>query len=273
MKYKNVYFVLASAALFIASCKKTDIPSTVAEEASSTSMTNGLPEDRTAINGYLYANYISNGNGSFSSIVNYAVFGDNARNLMSNFNHYSEQSSTNTSTTNPDRGNVNVGTISFSGNMLYQSASGTAWSYFMQQQTTNKNPVANWKSDGNKSFKSMDLYVNRGFPIVSDTLLKSSTTITVSAGHTIALGSQVKNYDSLIVCLTSYNTPTVQVRKVFTPGSPVVFSKQELDTLKNRSYVNVYLRAINYSNMTSNGKKYIFELSRKSAEQFNSVTP
>jgi len=268
MKYQKYFALIILGIGVVVACKKTEVPSDVTQESSSSPMAPGLPGDFRKINGYLYASGSSSQNGSF--FAGYAIFGDTARDLMSNFDHYEQHSRNNANmATNPNRGNVNVGGITFSGYNFFQSASSTAWAYsYSSQNFGGSLYTTNWKVGGNKSFKPQDVYVTRGFPVINDTVIPSNgpSTLTISKGYSLSTQpTQLSNYDSLLVIITVVQTPTMSIKKVFVPGKAVSFSKQELDTFKTHenNYANVFVKGYNYSNQTVAGKKYVYELSRE----------
>lgn len=239
--------------VFLISCKKPDIPSSVPETTLSQAIQNGLPSDYKSINGYLYASF--NGN----ALSCFAIFGDPGRNLMLNYDHFVNITSIKTSSADPDRGNVSVGNVSFSGQLVFQGVSSNSWSYFNDNFFTGL-PTTNWKYDGNKSFKAQDIFIPRGFPVLFDSVIKNSDTIKINKGFTINHKGAYRNYDSLVVIISSTNPTFLQKRKVFISGEPVSFSPADLNFLLSRNSVFISVKAYNYSNQIIEGKKIVFEL-------------
>ena len=168
-------FMFLCHVTFLNSCSKNKTTTPIGDPAPvTTNIANGLPENTKKINGYLYAGNVINlySAGTQSYVLLYAIFGDPTRNLMGNYDHFTNLQK-NTSNIN-DRSNISVGKLSFngetvtsSGNLLYTQNSNSSNSL---------NYSSNWSSDGNLSFKPLNVSIARGIPVIHP----PSTTITYS---------------------------------------------------------------------------------------------
>ena len=260
MKIKLFILAVVSTTLF--SCKKTEIEAPSQAIAASGDFSNGIPSGK--INGYLYAcdvNY-----SGFGYLSTYAVFGDPARMLNRNFEHRDER----TVLTGTDNiGNVSVGNLQFSGYNVYSyyQGSNTLSYYYMNNISYQNNLSAAWLSDGNKSFAPLNVAIPRGFPLLSDSLIKTSNnnSITVANGYNISLNKFIGNYDSLYVRVANSSDGSF-VAKMFNNTQSPSFSADELRTIfpgSGNTYGFVEVAAYNYSNKLISGKSYLFELARR----------
>ena len=136
----------------------------------------------------------------------YAAFSDPARNLLVPYNHYSNNK--NFSNNNVGIGNIDVGIISLNGTTVNKNIQSNFEVYYGQNFNNNVsflNLNANWLSEGNKTFKPLNIIINKGHPIIAVNSFSISTTISKNTNFTVNIGNNVTNYDSLIVILEDGN--------------------------------------------------------------------
>ena len=251
--------------LLCSACKKDE--NTEAPPAPVTnSLSNGLPADMAKIHAYLTASARTSSFSSGSPYYNfvlYAAFGDPARNLMSMYNHYSEQIIFNSNTGRP---NISVGTVKcnnisipaqeFGNEVRYEYNPGQVFS-----------PVPNsitWKSDGNGSFLPLNEPISRGLPLIQP----PAQSYTIDPDHEMVfdLAGLCTNYDSLAVTVFMPSSSFQNVTKSVGSGiTQISFSSAELYFLNNSWTQSTQIRisAFNYSTRTINGKVYLFENGQK----------
>jgi len=257
-------FVFSCNIVFLASCNKNKATTLPADpEPVTTDIANGLPDNPKKINGYAFAeNVITYNNGSPNPYVYLmALFGDPARNLIANYDHFTN--SQRPISVSNDRENVSVGTLSFNGVPLYNGGS-----VIYQQNSTMSNVIynsANWLSDGNLSFKPINTAIPRGFPIINhSTMLPTTYSISLSKDFSIDFSNFISNYDSVSVSLSSSSFSQYQIKKTLSSASnSITFSKTELSVLYTTTYGNITFAAFNYSNKIIEDKIYVFELSNR----------
>lgn len=258
--------VLIFSLTFFISCNKNKTTTTPADpEPITTDMANGLPDNPKKINGYAFAQTLVNLNSGNTNgfVYLFAMFGDPTRNLIANYDHFSNNQRSVNSTN--DRGNVSVGDLSFNGLMLNNFGS------VVYQQTSNfasSLNYANWHSDGNLSFKPLNLSVARGFPAIKQPSASatSSYSIGISKDLTITFSDFISNYDSVCVTMNDYSSGSngYKIRKtVSSVSNSITFSQTELSVLNTTPYGNINFVAYNYSNKTIEDKIYVFELSNR----------
>lgn len=258
------YIIIAALVFLLLSCRKKRELAPVEEPLVNRELKAGWPEDIRAVNGYFYASRKTNyDDPQYSNVTLYAVFRDPAGDLCSNFDHYELTMFPNFQAL----GNVKVGSVYFGSETLLPSELGMGISYAMNLEfpTPMLPATASWQTDGNGSFKPVNIKVGRGFPHVSDSAVSSiqNYSLSISRGFTLNLGSSVSNFDSLVVTLNTFTSKVV--RKTLNPGENVVyFSSDDLSALANQSASGrLSLNAFNYSNMIIENKTYLFELSNK----------
>ena len=256
MKKIAIGILLIHVVCVSTSCKKTPPPPVVTTV--NQPLANGLPNNPKLINGYLFNGYLTYTSGS-SNISQYAfsVFSDPTKPLINSFNHYQ------TGNSFSNFGNIDLGTVTFNGQSLFKtSQSNFSLSYYYTYSYSTINYNAIWTTEGNGVFKPLNINVNRGLPVFSNSITVSNS-IAKNADYTLNLGTGTSNYDSLIVILSDGNF-NGNIRKVVTTGaSSVTFKSQELYTLNSSSYGYINIYAFNYSNTIINDKIYIFELANK----------
>lgn len=256
MKKIAIGILLIHGVCVSTSCKKTTAASIVAPV--NQALANGLPSNPKLINGYLYTDYLTNVNGS-SNIAQYSfsVFSDPTKPLISSLNHYQTGSSFS------NLGNIDVGNVTLNSQSLYKTTQSnfSLWYYFNNSYSTiNYNAI--WTTEGNGVFKPLNITVNRGLPVFSNTIAVSNS-IARNTDYTLNLGTGISNYDSLIVILSNGNFNGT-IRKVVSAGSTsVTFKSQELSAINSSSYAYINIYAFNYSNAIIDDKIYVFELAQK----------
>jgi hypothetical protein len=258
-------FLIPILIVFLSSCEKKK---TIAETPPTitTNLASGLLENPSSINGYVYASQTNNSSSSNYSYY-YAVFGDPARNLMINYNHFNDQIG-NSGFNNADRGNVQVGSnITIAGYnitaQVIQSSGSFGEVHYFNFISNSFNTNASIRTDGNGSFKPLNFTISRGYPKI---LTSSSTQFTanVKQNYNLDISNLISNFDSLIVRISSNGSPYINVMKNVVAGAKTItFSSQELSGVSQGSYLNLYFQAFNYSNITIEDKRYIFELANK----------
>jgi hypothetical protein len=244
------------ALLFACKKPKSIIPDQPA--VVNTDLANGLPSDTKKINGYLFASV------NFSSdSYYYSIFSDPGKELAKTYNHRNN-------TIQFDQqvlGNVDVGSVRQNGYTL--SHQNTGQSVIYSEAIYAAPTTVIWTSDGNGSFKPLNVNVARGYPYISPNTYTPGT-ISKASGFSVDAGNYVSNYDSVIVSLSDNYGSTVT--KGYTSASLITFSSSDLSGLNTNSYGSLNIFAYNYSNQTINSKVYLFEQGNK----FNkgiSITP
>jgi hypothetical protein len=256
---KSVCLIALSCVVFTTCKKEKDEPGETAELIT-TEVQNGLPQYPTQINGYMYADFVSNGNGTDQGrYQGFAGFGDPARNVMSNYNHYTDQMRFSQSFEN--QVNVQVGNVYFNNRILSRNQGGSVNYNLFSDGISFFDKSATWTADGNKSFVAFNRSVPRGFPLVADA--PNTSTVSISAGYEVDLSaSRIQNYDSVSVVIGhQFGT---NVRKTVAAGKSVVFTTSELQQ-QGTSYVQTSIKAFNYSHFTVQNKTYVVELAKESA--------
>ena len=266
--------ILASVVIFT-SCNKLKVPEPEPEpQKESTPLMPGLPANVREINAYVFAGaeiYQMSGSPESVSLDCYAVFSDPARNLVSGFNHYSNQSVFNSQGT--IQGNVSVGNVTFNGMMLSVSAFSPSVSYRLNNASFPYfDYSARWKWQGNKTFQETDLLLERGFPRITSAATPS--VISRSKDFQIDVPATFSNYDSIVVFIGPGSSFNYAVQKnVAFPAQNLTFTSSELNTaLYNYSSCNIIFYAFNYSHRSVDGVGYLYELSAH-VSKFAYVTP
>ncbi|MES2679260.1 MAG: hypothetical protein V4635_05215 [Bacteroidota bacterium] len=257
MKFSIIIALCAGLVFF--SCKKSETKPPAEPELVTTELRNGFPDNANLINGYFFASvkkYHSNpGNVDTRT---YCVLNDPAKNLLGTYEHFNDNI-----LFNGGAGNVAVGNVSFNDVSLKTSNFGNAMSYSQAGNYASTPGSAVWKTDGNGSFKALNLTISRGFPVLVNTYTNTfqSYTVSISNGYQVELGNNVSNYDSLVVALTFSGK---MVKKRLTAGAAsVFFSSSELSIFTNYYSGLLTIYAYNYSTKMVENINYLFELSNK----------
>lgn len=236
------------ATVLLTNCKKElklpERPSPV-----NTAIAPGLPEDPGNIHGYMYL--LKYNQSQYADV--YAAFRYPAGNLMAGFQHGYNQVILNdaNSAGNANLGAVRVGNYAVFANNLYATYYFTNSAYLSSIAD-----YPTWSTDGNGNYKAFSFSVTRGFPDLNTTSI--STTISSSVDLVIDPANICSNFDSVVVAFEYSSSPRL---KKSSSGSPIVFSKSELATLRSQYYYpNLSIFAFNYSNAVANNKVYVFEL-------------
>lgn len=266
MKLLKINSLSIITLLFLFSCAKKEKPYEQ-PVVINTELSDGFPENIKAINGYLYSGvqtYQYSSSSMYFYTFAYAAFSDPARNLLVPYNHYSNNK--NFSNNNVGIGNIDVGIISLNGNTVNKNIQSNFEVYYGQNFNNNVsflNLNANWLSEGNKTFKPLNIIINKGHPIIAVNSFSISTTISKNTNFTVNIGNNVTNYDSLIVILEDGNFNS-RIRKVLPKNAlSVTFTTQEMSLLSNTSNGKLGIYAFNYSNKTVDSKVNLFELSNQ----------
>lgn len=265
MKLLKINSLSIIALLFLFSCAKKEKPY---EQPAviNTELSDGFPENIKAVNGYLYSGvqtYQYSTSSTNLYTFAYAAFSDPARNLLVPYNHYSN---TKNFSNNVGSGNIDVGNVSLNATTVNKNTQSNFEVYYGQNFSNNVsffNLNANWLSEGNKTFKPLNVTINKGHPTIAVNSIGIGNSISKSTDFTVNIGTNVTNYDSLIVILEDGNFNS-KIRKIVPKNSlSVTFTPQEMSFLNNTSYGKFGIYAYNYSNMTINSKVLVFELSNQ----------
>jgi hypothetical protein len=243
------------------SCKK-ETPKVEEPEPVNTQMTRGLPANPKKINGYLYAGfttYINSYSVPDNRLTMFASFGDPARALTSNYNHYTES---NQFLGGNNQSNVSVGNIYF--NNFTIISNGSTFYNYTTNYAVNFNFEARWATSGKGSFLAQDEVIPSKFPVVNISAVSTKTVINKNDDFVLNLNSFASNYDSVCVVINTNMYDYSQIKKVVPAGvSSIVFSKSELTALYPGSNTTITYAAFNYSNKTINDKVFIYELANR----------
>jgi hypothetical protein len=264
MKKTSLIILSIATTALLFSCKKKE---SEPEEAAliNTSMADGLPENYKSINGYLYSGvqtYQYSGSNVNYYSFSYVAFCDPTKNLVSSYNHYTNQKNF---SSNIPFGNIDVGNVTLNGATVWKSSSNSELFYGgnFNSSTNFLNYNAVWTTEGNKTFKALGIYINKGHPIIQTSALGIPSSISKNSNFTINIGNNISNYDSLIVMFEDGNF-IGKIRKVLAKNTTsVTFTTQEMSVLNTSSYARINICAYNYSNMTIDSKINVFELSNQ----------
>ena len=264
MKTSAISILIINASLLLFSCNKKE--KAIEEPAPiNKALSDGFPENIKVINSYLYSCVQTY---QYSSTIyyysfSYAAFTDPAKNLLSTYNHYSNNKNF---SSNGGGGNIDVGNVTLNGSFVSKNFPSNIEVYYRQNSNNNVNFLnlnAYWTSEGNKTFKSIDVIINKGHPTIAVNNLAISNSISKNTDYTINIGNNITNYDSLIVILEdgSWNG---RIRKTVPKNTTsLTFTTQEMSILNNTSNGKFNIYAYNYSNMTVDNKINVFELSNQ----------
>lgn len=263
MKASTINIIILGS-LFLFSCNKKK--ETIDEpENINTSLVDGLPENKKLINGYLYSSlqtYQYSSSSSYYYMNSYAIFSDPAKNLISTFNHYYN----NKMFVQSINGNIDVGNVYINGITLPKSLQSNFEVYYTQGFNSSSNFFnynATWSTEGNKSFKPINLSIGKGYPLISTNLISIGNSISKSSNYTINFGNNISNYDSLIVILEDGNF-NGKIRKTLPQNATsVTFTPQDMNVLSSSNYGKVGIYAYNYSYIILDSKVNILELSNQ----------
>ncbi len=264
MKKTSLIILSIATAAMLFSCKKKE-PEPEEPALINTSMADGFPENYKSINGYLYSGiqtYQYSGSSVNYYSFSYVAFCDPTKNLVSSYNHYTNQKNF---STNVPFGNIDVGNVTFNGANVWKSSSNFELFYGgnFNSNVTFLNYNAAWSTDGNKTFKPLNLSISKGHPIIVTSALNIATSISKNSNYTINIGNNISNYDSLIILFEDGNS-IGKIRKVLAKNTTsVTFTPQEMSVLNTSSYARINIYAYNYSNMTIDSKINLFELSNQ----------
>lgn len=273
MKFKRLLITVANMSLlasmslfaFCKKDKKTDPEPATPSEPATTEIASGLPANKSSINGYLYATVsVTYANMGFpTNGINkcFTVFGDPARNLMSNYDHYLDKSRRSNNTL--EHPNVTVPNVTFSGANLSLSASSTTPENSFSGFTSNiSNPE--WTISGAASFQDLGVLIPRKFPKIK--ARTNMDTLFLDRNFVIQLDTALfGNMDSLNVRIsnsTSENAFGIQKTVAGNAGN-ITFNVSEYGSLSASAYAFIWFRAYNYSNKRQSNKTHVFELSSK----------
>lgn len=257
---KNAGYILMCLLVLFQACRKKSNEQQAVVDAPkvSTELRSGLPDNSRVIHGYFYSSVKSSFGGS-SYARSYAIFNDPGADLMITYDHNFD----NTSFLQPTLGNIDAGEVLFSGMPLFTQNGGDRLSYLMIGTPTtsgNAGPTS-WKTDGNGTFKPIDVVLQRGMPVVANYSTVANMNISRSTGITFNVADIASNFDSLIVSVSYSST---MIKKKIIAGTPVIEIKSsELSAFAASGYASISIYAYNYSNKTVEDKVYVFELSAK----------
>ena len=262
---KKLSFIILSitSVVLLFSChKKEKEPAQL--ELVNTEMTDGLPQNYKSINGYLYSGvqtYQYSSSSTYYYSFSYAAFCDPSKNLISSYNHYTN----NKNFSNVPLGNIDVGNVTLNGVNVFKNLQQN-FEVSYQNNSSNINFLnynASWKTDGNRTFKPIEVSINKGHPVILTSGLNIPTSIPKNSNFSINIGTNISNYDSLIVILEDGNW-NGKIRKVVPKNAlSLTFTTQEMSILYTSNNGKITFYAYNYSNMTVDSKVTLFELSNQ----------
>ena len=264
MKKTAISIIIINASLLLFSCNKKE-KAIEQPVLINKALTDGFPENIKLINSYLYSCVQTSKYSStvYNNIFSYAAFTDPEKNLLNTYNHYSNNkifSSTGAG------GNIDVGNVTLNGSLVIKNFSSNSEVYYGGNFSNNTNFLnlnAYWTTEGNRTFKPMDVIINKGHPTIAVNNLAISNSISKNTDFTITIGNNITNYDSLIVILEdgSWNG---KIRKTVPKNTAsLTFTTQEMSILNNSNNGKFSIYAYNYSNMTVDSKVNVFELSNQ----------
>jgi hypothetical protein len=257
---RAVFFIFIILCVTV-SCKKKEIV-VEPEELISTEMKPGLPEKPGEINGYLYSAYVKYAGNNYWYFINYSTFSDPPKNIMDGFSRFYDQ----LNYLGPKYyGNVDVGLVnannlllsknSFSPNFTY---SGSQQTYFIPEGTS-----CRWNTEGNRSFKPMEVNTLRTYPGL--TVSATPSVVSKSSGITINLEGIASNYDSLVVFIMDQSSSYSVIKKPVGPDVKSVTFKPSDFSIFSSSFVYGALgfHAYNYCHQVIDNRLYVFEMGNK----------
>jgi len=251
---KIFYLLPVCAVLF--SCSKKEPAKQIENTAINTELKHGLPENYSSIDGLFYYSFTKTYPYTSPSYMQsfYASFNDPVKNLMAGFNPYFDYQM-NTKYT----GNVAVGQVLFGNTNLFRTSTGTALYYYTYNYSGIMPPEISWQTDGNRTFKNIQLVADSACPLISNPT-PSITTIDKSTGISINLAPFASNYDSLIVLiLETGNSWGNSAKKVISNGAPVVFTPNDFEYFNSGTNNSmIYYCAYKYYHMVVNNKVLVF---------------
>jgi hypothetical protein len=250
MKKTGTALALVATAFF--SCKKPELKVPETPPAVNTPLQDGFGNNMDAIHGYMYAEKV-NASWNQSAIYNYlALFSDPGKSYL---NCIDRDMGFNSFTCD---GNLDVGAVTMGGTGLFRQINFSTVLY-MVNNTTAQPSTLKWTSEGNSSYKPLDVTLAKNFPVLNSNSFTVST-VYKSQGLSLDL-SGASGYDSIIVSIgPSFNS----VRKAFSGSvTSFSFSSTDLAPLTSSFSTNFSVNAYNYSNQTINGKLYVFELANR----------
>jgi hypothetical protein len=239
-------------------CKKETVE--VPEERSpvNTELISSIPGKPDSIHGYLYAGYWFQRlpKSSTQTLTTYAVFGDPARNLCANFNHFEDSP-----LPKPDKNQGNISSSGVTFNTVPLTASYQLYYYLKNTGYYLFDNKAVWASKGNTTFLPLNQNITKGFPKIVDTLITQE--LKISNGFTVHTNKYFGGCDSACVTIKSSYFTQPFLQKSVVANSSVYFAPEELNFLRADSSARLTLGAFNYSYIILNDKRYLFELSNK----------
>ncbi len=165
MKNLIYYLLLVSTAIITIGCKKKTV---VKEEVLpvNTELINGLPNWKKQ-NGYLFSifsrsQYANSSNNPTYGYTQYALFNDPEKIIAQSINHTIINFYPNF------LANISVGKVTHNNNVLAQTNGGSSVTYYKNNsgQIINNNTPTTWTTEGNQSFKPLNITIARGYPVI-----------------------------------------------------------------------------------------------------------
>ncbi|MCE3259227.1 MAG: hypothetical protein K0S12_868, partial [Bacteroidetes bacterium] len=241
-------------------CKKESPAKAETPAPVSTSLADGMGST-TTVSGYLYSSLNTSFSWSGNSFF-YAAFGDPARKLLGTYDHYNDFTIFGGSN---NFGNIDVGQVTFANSYtLFKNLFNPSVNYTgntnLFTPTTN-----NWSIEGNGTFKPFNINISRGYPSLANTFTLSPVSRTNA--YTIDLTALASNYDSVIVEISNNGSSSFgNPRRRLGNAGTVTFNTSELSNLYTSSSGQIKICVFNYSNITIEDKRYIFELAKKNTQ-------
>lgn len=228
----------------------------------------GLLPSPDSLHGYMYAAVRETDGFSTQLVVAVnGMFGDPARNLISNWDHLNDFPVA--SVSNEAMPNASVNALLFNGTKLSPSLNFGMTRYESFFSLASPPTVASWKAEGNATFNAFDVTVPGGFPALTNR--KIPDTLSTANGFTLNASSFFEEFDSVAVTIrSSFSQPTSFTRRG-SPKQPILyFARQEIEHLSDQNQkVIMVLMAFNYAYSVVNDRRYVFELGYKFEKQLS----
>jgi hypothetical protein len=276
---RTIYITIPFITLLLIACKKTPKPVIDDETPVTTEMKQGLPPDMNAINGYFYSAYkiTASNNSTNTTMYGFAGFGEPARRISANYDPYYDNT---IFPITKNQANVHVGEITLNDSYMMSHSSfnnqNPPFLYNFYQNLYNYSltatpPSPSWKTEGNGSFKPVDVTLPIKYPALQFPVLNSvskTSTLTVNLNQVFPNG-----YDSAMVALTDYNYSYGSIKKLVARGDSIVrFIPSDMYIFGTSSYGYIQVHGYNYCHQEIQGKMHVFALGSKYMKYVN-ITP
>lgn len=239
--------------LLFSGCAKTHTVPVETEAHENSELANGLPQDLSKLNGYLYAGYKAAGTNGFTYAF-FAVFSDPPKPLLSTWNHHTDL------IIPVVNGNVSVGDLNVNGFVMQPVVVGT--SVFYSNILNRSTPLfaSTWETQGNKSFLPFSLNIGRPFPLTKTSPVFPN--LSKSTDYILDLKTYGTGYDSVMAVLTDNYGATIR-KTADSSVHSLVISKTETANFNSGNTGAISLFMYNYAHQTINSKVYLIEQAGK----------